>query len=1487
MGKAAPKRLRHVLVAFVISQAVFTAGAQADEQYDKIAQPLLRQLQTQLNATRDPISEQMLKESIASINRNEAAVRERVEGERWELFDTQYVSANGQQRKPKTIDIVEAPPRSLKPGQLFTIKARTRGVQPNITFKMASGSHYYAERRLQSSRHLNSNGKPVSTSSSYDKEILGDSEQGYSSLVTHRTRLPLNQRAYYLRYIVTDRNLGNRIAFVYKYNASLIAKTKLTVLDANPLFNSSKLPTELLPTELIQARTVRKGTSADGVSQLILRAELSSASKVIFTLADQADGNLVPLLGGRTIKLKEKHYAFALYTPPQSFGGGSVTTTPKSLFHPDAQPKYRLESVLEYRPVKIQAQTESDPVGESVEIQLARPPVVMVHGLLSNPYECWVKTKSTGTSMTVLLEKAGLLPFLVNYQTSNGTPVTAAANSRFADNANAVWDRADQYVNQPYQEGWVTNPYDESWLTDFKEEPIFSEHQRAGPKRLGGIKHALQYYRDRLNLAATQADVVGHSMGGILARVYAAKPDYRRSENYGQGDIHRLITLNTPHHGSELSHVYDALTQGWIDDESWTNWATRVVPRMGGFFIGVKTPAVIDLTAPLTVGDIPNSALGQIGETQVPSFAIATHASHEFMRTDTYDEHLIYHKAFGTVGMAFFYNRALLNNFIRLRAEQWQSAPDDVRVYGSSVGKPPVLDFNAENALDHYAELISSNIDASVYYWERRRSADYVKASIDRLNRLSVYPFGSIDNDRSVDDPKTLISSATKGVSKLIIGGDVTKLARPDGVQDAPSEVIAMIRDLIFHNDHQNDGAVRVVSQLGGLPDEHSETYQGVLHSFSPWHYQVQRKVIELLKWEDAKFSKKGFPTAGQITKRYLPSQQFAKARVHGEHAIRWAGIVPSHAEVYAELADQQKAVILVRPVNRDATKLIADDNATKAMAVKGKSSNWGPQTGFIPEKQRFSKLWRVYQSDPAIRTAQINKYDKITEAMIDETHPDDPQRTYVVKRSLIKNIDEVDYQILTDPNEPDAEKAIYLFDSASGQYRDIDMRKREVDAVLAKTLAENPMVVLADGMSQREPPPYVTADYDLLAIGFHNDQAFEHGEPKEVTEASFDSLMGYVSPKQKNLIKQLNDDVFHKAGYQGGKVTHHGPEVQYPGSPYVDYPILVADPGEPDVKNDQSVFIIRQGPPGFRDIHLKRYFAEQINKGYQLWPNPKSQGWLWKYTEGLGYDPRDNPNLLPYVDEQSDPDLDDINVGSAEPEMAFRHQLAQAKLGEQSAQQQLADYYRRGHGTAKDSYLGQFWSDLSKDGNASASFAAGSELDTRKKIETSIAPQSSRSISVIKDLVPSPRSDAMVARQAMTENLVLFLRQSIKQSDKDAFLNDTTGEAKAKYEKLLQKSSLQSLVSAGQLPRAYNRKCSVCDDEAERCLVLADQLEWAQDIQPNKPYAVFELVPRGFFSISIGAGRLQRNYSISEFVFGNAEIVPNSLRNDARCGLQ
>ena len=66
------------------------------------------------------------------------------------------------------------------------------------------------------------------------------------------------------------------------------------------------------------------------------------------------------------------------------------------------------------------------------------------------------------------------------------------------------------------------------------------------------VKNGLLTLSDNLfkaGIASTKYDMVGHSMGGILERLYIQEVDDKHTN--------RLITLNTPHFGSDLGNIYE------------------------------------------------------------------------------------------------------------------------------------------------------------------------------------------------------------------------------------------------------------------------------------------------------------------------------------------------------------------------------------------------------------------------------------------------------------------------------------------------------------------------------------------------------------------------------------------------------------------------------------------------------------------------------------------------------------------------------------------------------------------------------------------------------------------------------------------------------------------------------------------------------------------------------------------------------------------
>jgi len=146
----------------------------------------------------------------------------------------------------------------------------------------------------------------------------------------------------------------------------------------------------------------------------------------------------------------------------------------------------------------------------SVSLRLESPPVLLVHGLWSD-YSTW----------------NGLKDFL------------AHRGFRICEEPSCI-------VN--YGPTQPAPPFDP--LAQELEDQFAINHL------IAATTNALNSIRQE-GIAATQVDVVAHSLGGLIARARVALPDsaraYRRRENFQRGDFHKLITIGTPHRGTAVA----------------------------------------------------------------------------------------------------------------------------------------------------------------------------------------------------------------------------------------------------------------------------------------------------------------------------------------------------------------------------------------------------------------------------------------------------------------------------------------------------------------------------------------------------------------------------------------------------------------------------------------------------------------------------------------------------------------------------------------------------------------------------------------------------------------------------------------------------------------------------------------------------------------------------------------------------------------------
>jgi hypothetical protein len=321
---------------------------------------------------------------------------------------------------------------------------------------------------------------------------------------------------------------------------------------------------------LVAAPVTRTGVVADGVTHLLLRASLPEATAptttVTFELlngsggaADSKWGVLTPMTGGASSNRLDvsadfvsggKRWAFALYRAPLDHPAtGAIAST-----------SFGVRAFSSAKP--------DEKVTKN--IQLLSPPVVLMHGVWSDR-SAW----------------------------KDFEPVLQAAGFRVCADCRPDYGTYDPAPN-------------------FDPLEVHSPESRyVSDVVIGGLEAALR--SDRSNgIAVTQVDGVGHSMGGVVLRARMAIPatggrrDPYRLNNYLKGDLHKIITVGSPHKGSTLvnwliEHQCDLLNLRFVNRPTIADVMATMGKPIKGAIYGFQTASI---------------PLRNIGRTTVPAHAI-------------------------------------------------------------------------------------------------------------------------------------------------------------------------------------------------------------------------------------------------------------------------------------------------------------------------------------------------------------------------------------------------------------------------------------------------------------------------------------------------------------------------------------------------------------------------------------------------------------------------------------------------------------------------------------------------------------------------------------------------------------------------------------------------------------------------------------------------------------------------------------------------
>jgi triacylglycerol esterase/lipase EstA (alpha/beta hydrolase family) len=106
------------------------------------------------------------------------------------------------------------------------------------------------------------------------------------------------------------------------------------------------------------------------------------------------------------------------------------------------------------------------------------------------------------------------------------------------------------------------------------------------------VRSAMNSFRGGQNqlgqpIASTQADFIAHSMGSLATRYLQYLPLFRSAQNFGQGYVHKVISLGGPHLGSPIA--LNLLKRNRLGDNGIDNSCVRKVIALAKGYYSIET----------------------------------------------------------------------------------------------------------------------------------------------------------------------------------------------------------------------------------------------------------------------------------------------------------------------------------------------------------------------------------------------------------------------------------------------------------------------------------------------------------------------------------------------------------------------------------------------------------------------------------------------------------------------------------------------------------------------------------------------------------------------------------------------------------------------------------------------------------------------------------------------------------------------------------
>jgi subtilisin family serine protease len=299
------------------------------------------------------------------------------------------------------------------------------------------------------------------------------------------------------------------------------------------------------PLDRITCGAKAEAVAADGVSYQLFRLRAGSYGKACFTVLKEdplPQGATETQYYGRfSDPIRGKPGEFSATNMPTAFQATKPGTSASYYWALGAYtPPTDFFTATKERTVKVEVQfVPQDENGQllrsnvtakkEIEITIRRPPVLLVHGLWSD-HCTWLDEEKQPTA------------FIKRPESEEG------------------WRRIDSKFS-----------YDQPRSVDCNRKPDATDRLKTTTSFARNLNfeslrvriHNLIGAAQKKGLATTRVDIVAHSMGGLLSKRWMneagnqePEANYRNWRNFQKGDTHKLITLHTPHLGSQIANLF-------------------------------------------------------------------------------------------------------------------------------------------------------------------------------------------------------------------------------------------------------------------------------------------------------------------------------------------------------------------------------------------------------------------------------------------------------------------------------------------------------------------------------------------------------------------------------------------------------------------------------------------------------------------------------------------------------------------------------------------------------------------------------------------------------------------------------------------------------------------------------------------------------------------------------------------------------------------